>query len=134
MIPLEPIAVVRQFIDAINGGDVESIGVLMTEDHRFTDAAGNVYGGRENMVQGWGQYLSTFPDYHIEIEDIRGSGAAVAVFGYASGSANGKPWRISSAFRALVRNAQVAEWRVYADIEPMLRSMGVVREFDFLKV
>src|SRR5262245_20118980 len=112
MMPLEPIAVVRQFIDRINAGDLESLSVLMTDDHRFTDAAGNVYGGRENMIRGWGQYLATFPDYRIEVEDIRCSGAAVAVFGYASGSANGKQWRIPAAFRAGVRNAQVAEWRV----------------------
>jgi len=61
-------------------------------------------------------------------------GSTVAVFGVASGSHRGRgpatpgaAWRFPAAWSATVRSGKVVEWRVYGDIEPMLKSAGVGR-------
>ncbi|MCI0651648.1 MAG: nuclear transport factor 2 family protein [Planctomycetes bacterium] len=129
-------AVVRRFVDAINAHDPNGLAALMTEDHGFVDARDKLVRGREAMREGWAAYFSWFPDYRIEVDGLIARGNEAALFGHASGTFSGKPsggaprsWRASAAWRALVRGAQVAEWRVYCDVEPMLRSMGQDR-FD----
>ena len=50
---------------------------------------------------------------------------AATAFGWASGSFHGeqdKSWKFPAAFRATVREDQVAESRVWADIESMRQS------------
>ncbi|MFA9453177.1 MAG: hypothetical protein ACERK6_04605 [Candidatus Aminicenantaceae bacterium] len=56
----------------------------------------------------------------------------IALLGRAGGTyrpAQGKTedcrWEIPAAWKAVVRGNQVAEWRVYADNEPMYRLMEV---------
>ena len=129
-LPADPVATVRQFVACINAGDVAA--ALMTEDHRFLDATGAIHAGREAMIQGWRHYFEGFPDYRIEMEDAIAQENHVALFGWASGSFQGNPeraWRIPGAWRAVVSDGRIAEWRVYADIEPMVRSTGVTREW-----
>jgi len=124
------LAVVRAFVAAINAGDVAGIASLMTEGHRFVDATGAAHSGRQPMSAGWRHYFAMFPDYRIEIEQTVAEGDAVAAFGWAAGSFHGDPekrWKIPAAFGAVVRDGLIAEWRVYADIEPMLRSAGMER-------
>jgi hypothetical protein len=46
------------------------------------------------------------------------NGEEFGLFGYAGGSFKGKPelgWRLPAAWKALVRDQQVALWQVYAD-------------------
>ena len=102
----------------------------MTADHRFIDATGSVHAGREQMTAGWRQYFAMFPDYRVEIESTVEEAGLAAGFGWAAGAFHGeaaKSWRSPAAFRLVARDGLVAEWRVYADIEPMLRSAGIKR-------
>ena len=125
-----PLSVVQKFIASINAADAAGISALMTEDHRFMDATGAVHAGREQMSKGWTQYLVMFPDYRIEIESAAVEGDVVAAFGWASGSFHGDPaksWKFPAAFRGAVQGGRIAEWRVYADVEPMLQSAGMRR-------
>jgi uncharacterized protein (TIGR02246 family) len=131
-LPADPIATVRRFVASINAGDIDRLAAIMTEDHRFIDATGTVHAGREPMLQGWRQYFTGFPDYRIEVEDAIAQEDRVAVFGWASGSFQGNPeraWRIPAAWMAVVSGDRIAEWRVYSDIEPMMRSMEIRREW-----
>jgi len=124
---------VRQFVAAINAGDVAGIAACMTEGHRFIDATGDVHSGRETMRSGWEQYLALFPDYRIEIEEVIASETTVAAFGWATGSFHGGKdpvWRIPAAFKATIHCGLIDEWRVYSDIEPMMRSAGIRRFGD----
>ena len=126
----EAIGLVERFVACINAGDVAGIAALMTPGHRFIDATGAFYTGRETMMGGWQQYLSSFPDYRIELDHITASGNSVAAFGWASASFQGNPhrhWRTPAAWRALIAGPAIEEWRVYCDVEPMLQSMGVRR-------
>ena len=116
-------AVIREWEDAINAGDVDRLTDLMTPNHRFTDGLGNVVTGRDAMADAWRRYFSAFADYRIEVETTAAAGNTVLLSGYASGSfANNraKAWRIPAAWRAVVSDGRLAEWQVYADTSPIL--------------
>ena len=88
--------VALEFVDRINRRDVDLLCELMTEDYR------------------------------IEIEETIGSGNVVVLLGVASGTytADGElhaenRWETPAAWKAVVRDDRVAEWRVWADLEPI---------------
>jgi len=72
------IAVVRDFIAAINQGNASQLSSLMTEDHTFVDSRGTTDSGRDNMTKGWDEYFRMFPDYRIEVQSILQDGDLVA--------------------------------------------------------
>jgi ketosteroid isomerase-like protein len=127
----EPMQVVIEFIERINAADVDGLCALMTEDHVFVDGLGNRFAGRAAMRGGWKMYFSMFPDYRVSHEDVFEAHNVVAIFGTASGTyaVNGKlpkenSWRIPAAWKAVVRDGQIAEWRVYCDNQPARKLMG----------
>ncbi len=125
-----PLAIVQQFVACINAADVEGLARLMTEDHRFIDATGAGHAGRDQMKVGWTQYFRVFPNYRVEIESAIVEGNTVAAFGSAAGSFQGNPekaWEFPAAFRATLVDGLISEWRIYADIEQMVQSMGIRR-------
>lgn len=78
------------------------------------------------MKAGWEGYFRMVPDYTIEIAETFVDGAVVVMLGSAQGtySADGvvRPenrWSTPTSWRALIRGSQVAEWRIYADNEPI---------------
>jgi ketosteroid isomerase-like protein len=119
-------SVALAFVQAINRHDVEILGELMAPRHRFIDSMGQVVEGRENARVAWGGYFRMVPDYSISVEEIFSKGPVVVMVGMAKGTytkdgwlreENG--WKTESAFRATIKDEKVAEWRVYADNEPM---------------
>jgi uncharacterized protein (TIGR02246 family) len=128
----EPIAVVLAFLDAINSGDVEKLSALMSEDHLFVDALGNQVRGREAMRKAWTGYFQLFPDYRVSHEEILSNGKMVAAFGSAEGTyaTKGKlvknnHWAAPAAWKAVVEDGLVKEWRVYADNQAARKIMGL---------
>jgi len=122
------------FVDRINRDDVGGLVALMTEDHRFVDALGQEVRGREQMEKGWLGYFAWFPNYSIKVDDVMSNGNIVAMFGAAQGTYSGKEnllaeahWEIPAAWKAVVCNERVSEWRVYADNGPVWKAMGVKR-------
>lgn len=135
MAEADSIAVVLDFMERINSGDVEKICALMTEDHVFVDALGTKMNGRETMRNGWRMYHSMIPDYKVSHEEIFAKGEAVAVFGTARGTFSPPNsggvslkrenfWEIPAAWFAVVRGGKVARWQVYADNQPVRKLMG----------
>jgi ketosteroid isomerase-like protein len=128
----EPIEIVLAFLEAINGGDVVRLCALMTDDHLFVDGLGNRVQGREAMREAWTAYFKWFPDYRVSHEEIFSDGEIVAAFGSAEGtyavkrSASGEThWSAPAAWKAVVRNRLVAEWRVYADNQAARKILGL---------
>lgn len=124
-------AVAQSFVRAINRQDADALAVLMTEEHRFIDALGTIVTGREAMRIGWRGYFGMVPDYTIAIEEILSDGPVVLMLGVAQGTyaPDGQlkaenRWSTPAAFRAFIEDGRVAEWRVYADNEPMRRLMA----------
>lgn len=124
-------AVVEAFVRAINRQDVEALAGLMTEEHRFIDALGNVFDGRETMRDAWKAYFRMVPDYTITVDEFFADEPIVVLLGTAQGcyAAGGKVtaerrWSTPVAIRAFVQEGRIAEWRVYADNEPLRKLMA----------
>ena len=62
--------VVVAFNDAVNAADLARLEALMTEDHRFVDAAGSEVRGRAACVDAWRGFFATFPDYRNVFEQV----------------------------------------------------------------
>ncbi len=125
-----PRDVVLAFAECISRQDLDGMCSLMTEDHMFVDAEDTVVRGREVMREGWRTYFSWVPDYAIQCDEILEEAELVLAIGRAGGTyraAQGKTeqakWDIPAAWKAVVRAHKIAEWRVYADNEPMRRLM-----------
>ena len=129
------ISVAHAFASAISRRDVASLADLMTENHRFIDSLGNIVEGREKMRAGWAGYFHMVPDYAIAIDETYEKDAVVVMVGSAQGtySPDGalnhdqmmtNHWQTPAVFRAVIENAKVAEWRVYADNEPIRKLMA----------
>jgi uncharacterized protein (TIGR02246 family) len=118
------------FVRAINRHDIEALAALMTPDHRFVDSLGKVVEGRENMRMAWGSYFHMVPDYAIVPQETVCEGHVVILLGMAQGTYAPEGWlkaenrwETPAAFRALIKDGKVEEWRVYADNEPMRERM-----------
>lgn len=130
--------VAREFVERINRRDVDLLCELMTEDHRFVDSDGTVsVTDRESMREGWRGYYAMVPDYRIDIEETIASGDVVVLLGVASGTCaeDGElqpenRWETPAAWKAIVRDDRVAEWRVYADLEPIRAVMRRLASSD----
>jgi uncharacterized protein (TIGR02246 family) len=128
---LEPVEVVLAFLERINAGDVDGVCALMTEDHVFVDALGQRVEGRERMRAAWKGYYAMIADYKVSHEEVLQKGPLVAVFGTARGTfaprgekKKENVWEIPAAWLAVVREGRVAQWRVYADNQPVRKLMG----------
>jgi ketosteroid isomerase-like protein len=124
-------SIAQAFIRAINRQDAERLAALMSPTHRFIDSLGKVIEGREKMHEGWAAYFRMVPDYSVAIEELYPGEPVVVMLGMASGtySRDGKlhpenRWQTPVAIRALVEDGFVAEWRVYADNDPIRKVMA----------
>ncbi len=117
----EAIATLNEFVARINAHDPEAIISLCTADHIFIDSLGSRMSGCERLEQAWAGYFSLFPDYRIEVDVSASREAVVLACGFASAThaASKKSWRIPAAWRAVVRDGQIAERQVYADNKPV---------------
>lgn len=135
----------REFVAAINRQDVDALVRLMTPDHLFIDSLGHSARGAESIREGWNLYFQMVPDYHISIDEEYADGDRVVMLGTARGTyahafddvqAMGLPrqmmdggskkpmrWQTPAALRARIEDGKVAEWRVYADNEPLRKLM-----------
>ena len=149
----QSLEVAMEFIKRINAGDVNALCELMTEGHIFQDALGKRFIGRETMRQGWTMYFKLVADYQVHADEFFQTNERVAIFGAASGryvgpqgpitkSGNGAPaqhsgehgvesaigpngfWEVPAAWLAAVQDGKIAEWRVYADNQPLRKLMG----------
>jgi hypothetical protein len=131
MDPSDALAVAMSFVSRINDHDVAGLVALMMLDHTFVDGLGNVFSGREKMRQGWTAYFQWFPDYGIEVTEGFSRGNEVALFGKARGTfaVNGNLpkenfWEIPAAWKVVVKDGLIAEWRVYGDNDPARKIMA----------
>lgn len=125
-----PASIAQAFVRAINRHDLEALAELMSDQHTFVDSMGNTARGREQMQAGWAAYFMMCPDYSIAVEETYADGPVVVMLGVAEGTytPDGKlkpenRWKTPAAFRALVEDGKIAEWRVYADNEPIREHM-----------
>jgi ketosteroid isomerase-like protein len=118
------------FVQAINRQNPESLAALMTEDHVLTDGLGARIEGRSRVTEGKG-YFRMVPDYTITVAEVFEQDPVVVMLGTAQGtySRDGvlrseNYWTTPVALRAKIRDGLVAEWRVYADNDPIRKIMA----------
>jgi len=132
----DPEFIAESFVRAINRQDPDSITELMSDDHCFIDSLGNRVQGRESMRAGWKGYFDMVPDYSIVVDEILSDGPVVVMLGMAQGTyrnpkvPRGTPlkpencWSTPAVLRAFIHEDKVAEWRVYADNDPLRKLMA----------
>jgi ketosteroid isomerase-like protein len=116
---MNPLEIFLQFVEAINLHDVKTLKTLMTTDHLFVDSLGERIEGATLMENGWKDYFSMCPDYWINASDAAARQGIVLAVGEAGGTIDGQPWRTPAAWKAVIRDNKVAEWRVFADNKPV---------------
>jgi ketosteroid isomerase-like protein len=116
---MNPLETFRKFVNAINDHNVKEIRTLMTDDHLFADSLGHTIQGDAVMEQGWKGYFSMCPDYSIRINDLAAQSDIVLAAGEAGGTIDGQPWCTPAAWKAVIRDQKIAEWRVFADNKPV---------------
>jgi ketosteroid isomerase-like protein len=126
-----PQSVTNAFVRALNRQDLEDMLAMMSPTHRLVDSMGTIVEGRDKMRAGWAGYFKMVPDYTLAIEEIYVNGPVVILLGIAQGTytCDGKltpenRWNTPIALRAFVEDGLIAEWKVYADNEPMRRLMA----------
>ncbi|MGI0071340.1 MAG: nuclear transport factor 2 family protein [Thermoplasmata archaeon] len=131
MLDSDTVRTALKFVNEINRHDVDSLVALLSDDHLFVDSLAREIRGRERIRELWADCFRSFPDYHLAVKEWFQTGRVVGLFGLASGTlaiAEELPvqnrWRTPAAWRAVVRDHQVAQWQVYADLEPVRRLLG----------
>jgi|SRR6266571_2782959 len=85
---LPPVAAVVSFIDCINRGDVDGLGMLMTDDHELVVFDEETLRGKTPNVKAWKGYAAAFPPYVIYPRTItEPCDGWVAMLGYTTGFA-----------------------------------------------
>jgi len=123
--------VAQAFLRAINRQDIDRLSELMPPGHRFLDSLGRLTEGRDQIRDAWAAYFRMVPDYAIAIEEYYPADPVVIMLGIASGTwtRDGKlhpenRWQTPIAIRALIEDGLVAEWRIYADNDPIRKIMA----------
>jgi ketosteroid isomerase-like protein len=116
--------VFRSFVAAVNSNEVEALAALMTPDHLFVDSLGNRTMGADTMKAGWGGYFAMCPDYWIRADDVVADGGLVLAVGEAGGTIDGVAWRTPAAWKAMIREGKVAEWRVFTENTPVFEILA----------
>jgi ketosteroid isomerase-like protein len=104
---------------AINHHDVSALMALMRTDFVFVDSLGNRVEGANSMSAGWRGYFAMCPDYWVRGDCVMNDGDTLLVTGEAGGTIDGEPWKIPAAWRAMIREGTVVEWRVFSDNKPV---------------
>lgn len=127
------------FVEKINEHDIEGLGELMSEDHKFIDSMDNTVSGRKEMMKAWKGFLSWFPDYQITVLHTFLSGDSVGFFGRAKGTFGKKrpgikdKFDIPASWRAKVKDGKVTEWQTIADNEAVRSIIDINGRYEFLE-
>jgi ketosteroid isomerase-like protein len=110
---INPFDIVADFNDAINSRDPGKLALLISDDHEFTDRAGQRVIGKKDCIAAWESFFRQFPDYRNNFEHMEIHGDVVITFGHSKCSDE----RLSgpALWTATIKNNLIQEWRVYAD-------------------
>ena len=109
----------NQWLAAINGHDLGALASLMAKDFMFVDSLGNRVDGAGAMAAGWKAYFAMCPDFWLHADQIMAEDETILMVGETGGTIDGARWCIPAAWKAVIRNGSVIEWRVFADNKPV---------------
>ena len=121
---MSQIEIFTQWLEAINRHDVDELAALMTAAHVFVDSLGHRVSGAKSMEAGWRGYFAMCPDYWIRADHVMGADGITLAAGEAGGTIDGQVWRTPAAWKAVIRDAKVVEFQVFADNKPVYEILG----------
>ena len=68
---------------------------------------------------GWRSYFAMCPDYWIRVDSSITEEDTTLISGEAGGTIDGETWRIPTAWKSVIRDGLMLEWRVFADNKPV---------------
>ena len=99
-----------RFNEKINQQDLEGLAELMTDDHTFVDAAGNITKGKKVVKEGWRGFFKKYPEYRNKFTSVTVQDNIVVMVGYSTCSY--KQLDGPNIWTAKIRGGRVSEWRV----------------------
>ena len=127
--PLPPVACVVSFVDAVNHGNVEHLGSLMSSDHRLQVLDEVPVDGRGANLDAWHGYAAAFPDYVVYPQEIIARGTEVLVCGHTTGSDLGlrdeDESRLAVIWRAEVTSGLLTLWQIIEDTPARRQELGL---------
>lgn len=120
----------QRSIDAVNDRDLSAFLALMDEDveavSRIVAVEGGLH-GHEGIRRWWDEWLGAFPDYEVEVDEIRDLGdvtvASMRAVGHGAGS--NVPFEDSVWLATRWRRGKCIWWRVLYSWEEALEAAGV---------
>jgi hypothetical protein len=126
---LPPVAVAIGFVDAVNRGDVEALGALMSDDHRLVVFDEEPVVGRADNVAGWRGYLAAFPEYVIYPHRVGQREGWVGIVGHTTGSHLGLPDEQEAALTMMwlahVSDGLMDVWQLVEDSDDNRARFGI---------
>jgi len=116
---MDALEIFKQFVAAINGHDLSAVTALLAAGHVFVDSLGNRVAGAKSMEAGWRGYFGMCRDYWIRVDNLIEENSTILAVGEAGGTIDGVSWRTPGAWKAVIVDGRVAEWRVFADNKPV---------------
>lgn len=114
----------KLWLTAINSHDLIAVKSLMTADHVFVDSLGNRVRGARSMEAGWRGYFVMCRDYWVRADHVIAADDMVLAAGEAGGTMDGEAWRTPAAWKAVIHDGRVLEWRVFAYNKPVYDILG----------
>ncbi len=125
-----PEDLVRRGVQAINDRDLDALLAVMDEEVEafpLLAAVEGTYHGHDGIRRWWANLLDTFPDFGIEVLDVREIGeATVAVLGTSGRGVGGDApfdattWQVSR-----FRDDKCIRWRVYSSESEAMKTEGL---------
>jgi hypothetical protein len=71
-----------------------------------------------------GQLFRLCPDYRMRVDTRLERNETVLAVGEAGGTIDRQTWTIPAAWKAMILDGKVTEWRVFADNKPVFDILG----------
>ena len=134
--------VAEQYFDAFNRRDFALGAGLVAEGCEWLHVAtGEVFRGPGGYKESASRWIRAFPDAHVEIARVLGSGPDVAVEVIARGRhdgtlqtwageipATGRPSELRLCYALKIEEGKITGARIYYDTTTMMRGLGIVSD------
>lgn len=135
MTDLSPEGVVRSYFEALNARDFARAAGPIAEHCQWTSVAtGRTYFGPPAIVDGLNEFVTSFPDWRVEVERIVTAGNVVVVEWVTAGTftapfrgnaPNGKRFKRRGCAVADVAGGLIVRYRDYYDRLTLLDQLGL---------
>ena len=113
-----------RFNEMITAADLDGLVSMMTEDHSFIDSEGHIVSGRVACAEAWRGFFAAFPTYRNEFASVDERDGLVIMVG-RSFCAENSELEGPAIWTARTVGTLIAEWRVYDDMPPVRRELGI---------